>query len=204
MVISFQIGDMGKARSKPESEILHVLLSLRSMQTKGFRHKAQTLIVLFLCCLSMGFSLHPFYLSVTEIVVAPKEKSKVSAVKVSCKLFLDDAQKVLSAQHQQPVQLMQQTPEHTRMLQEYILSHLHIGFGKTQVALHGIGYEIEGDAVWCYLEGEVKQPGKQCTVFNDLLCGEYPGQNNITHFEINGQRQSNRMDCSKTQLQLNF
>lgn len=137
-------------------------------------------------------------------MVAPKEKSKGSTVKVSCKLFIDDAQKVLSAQHHQPVQLMQQTPEHSRMLQDYILSHMHIAFGKTPVPLTGIGYEIEGDAVWCYLEGEVNQPGKQCTIFNELLCGEYPGQNNITHFEINGHRQSNRMDCSRRLMQLNF
>lgn len=148
----------------------------------------------------MGAAVHPFYMSVTEMEVDRKAKK----VKVSCKLFLDDIQNELAQTTGEKVDLTTTQVKNTKLLETYIQQHLFISFGKTRIPLTAIGYELEEEAVWCYLEGPFPPGAKKVTVRTDLLCNSFPSQMNIVHWLVDNKRISNRLNCEKQAVSIDF
>ncbi|WP_207428004.1 DUF6702 family protein [Pedobacter sp. SYSU D00535] len=62
------------------------------------------------------------------------------------------------------------------------------------VKLKYLGYEIEQEAIWCYME-VVKLPKiHSIHITNDILFKEHESQVNLLHVSVGGQRKSTKLD----------
>ncbi len=170
------------------------------MQTKKNNWKALVLLLPVFICLSFNSAFHPFYISVSEIKINPSQKT----AELSCKLFTDDIQEVLHQEYKQAIHLSNITPGNQSKLEKYIQQHLKVYAGAQAITFQCIGYEIEEEAVWVYLEGKVPNTERNFSVNNTLLCEQLSGQTNIVHFTYNHTKKSSRVICPDKQFEFSF
>lgn len=170
------------------------------MQTKKNNWKALVLLLPVIICLSFNSAFHPFYISVSEIKINPSQKT----VELSCKLFTDDIQEELHQEYKQAIHLSNISPDNQSKLEKYVQQHVKIYAGAQAISLHCIGYEIEEEAVWVYLEGQVPNTSHNFSVNNTLLCESLQGQTNIVHFTYNNTKKSARVICPDKHFEFSF
>jgi hypothetical protein len=149
-------------------------------------------------------ALHPIHASVTTVDLNPKTRS----LEVACKIFADDLEEVIrittgvqlyiGSQKENPAQT-------TAKIEEYLRKHFRAeADGKPLSRWSFIGKEIEGDAVWCYLEVPNISKFKALTVSNTVLTDLHDDQTNLVNVNINGQRKSAVLRKNKTSETLDF
>lgn len=132
---------------------------------------------------------HPFYVSVSEIRIDDQKQQ----VTLSCKLFMDDLQDALYKEFKFKADLTRQNEEQDSLLELYIQKRVSINYTTHDIPLIWIGYEIEKEAVWCYFEGSIQQPGNRIEMRNKLLYDFIPKQTNIIHCYLNKRRKSYKL-----------
>lgn len=147
-------------------------------------------------------ALHPFYASVTEIAHNANKKE----LQVSCRIFADDLENTLKAQYKTSFDITR--PANRKQVEgyiaEYLSQHLTITLDGKNVPLHFIGYKIEEDAVWSFLEAENIPTPKQVQVRDNLLYERHPTQTNMVHVLVGGERKSAKLDNPKDLAVLGF
>lgn len=137
-------------------------------------------------------ALHPFYVSVTEIA---HDGSK-QELQVTCRIFTDDLENTLKAQFKTSFDITK--PANRKQVEGYIATylsqHLTLRLDGKPVTLHFLGYKVEEDAVWSFLEAENIPAPKTVEVKNDLLYERHASQINMIHVMVNGQRKSSKLD----------
>lgn len=146
--------------------------------------------------------LHPFYVSVTSIE-HNKEEQKLE---ISCRIFFDDLEDALTQKYQQRFNLIKPADALTvnRHLADYLPQHLSISINGTPCKLEYLGYEIEEDAAWCYLQTDVGSVIQNITINNSLLYPSHKQQSNILHVTINGVRKSTKLDYPKSKVSFSY
>ena len=149
-----------------------------------------------------AFSLHPYYMSVTEFEYKPAEKE----VQVACKIFTDDLEETLKKEYKRKVDILNTSgkKENEQLLNSYLQQHLRLQLDGKPVALKMIGFEQEGEAVWIYLVTNNTAAFKSAVVFNDLLYSYREDQLNIIHFKNKGERKSHRFTFPNKEVALNW
>ena len=146
--------------------------------------------------------LHPYYVSVTEIEYSHPDKE----IQVACKIFTDDFEQALKAMYHTKIDLYH--PQDKALLNKqitgYIQKHLHLKADNKTVTLNYIGYEIEGEAAWCFFSAGNILAVKNIEVFNDLLYEYKKEQVNMMHTRVNGDRKSGRLSFPDNSLQFSF
>jgi hypothetical protein len=132
---------------------------------------------------------HPFHVSVTEIRCDASQK----AVSLSCKMFTDDLQDALFRLYHQQADLHKKEEKSNALLLKYISERVQIKVGSVSTSWRLLGYEIEEEAVWCYLEAELTDFSGQVQVKNTLLYDFLPDQTNLIHFFKDGHRTSHKL-----------
>ena len=120
--------------------------------------------------------LHPFFVSVTEV----KHNDKTKNLEISCKVFFDDFEAALEKKYQTKLNILKPT-ENTQInpiIQDYLQKHLQIKINGKPVNAKYLGFEIEEDAAWCYLEIPKVNQLKRLEIRNDILfvtvlCSSY-------------------------------
>lgn len=147
--------------------------------------------------LSVGFlkpatEKHPFFVSVTEINHNAKDK----ALEVTCKIFVDDMEGALKQNYKVAVDLSDKTKEaqHNQLITAYIQNHLFLSADGKRVPLQYVGFERDGESVFCYFEGQNIASLKKMDIANSLLQDFTDKQINIIHATVNGKRQSTKLD----------
>ena len=150
----------------------------------------------FIYCQITGFLLislfalafHPFYLSVTELNYDKAQQQ----LQISCKIFTDDFEKTLRAQHKSAIDLTHPGNKvlTEKYISDYIQSHIKININKRNIAFKFIGYEIEEEAVWCYFESDKIELPSKIEITNSILYELLPDQINIVHANVNNVRKS--------------
>ena len=150
----------------------------------------------------MAFSLHPYYMSVTEFEYKPVEKE----VQVACKIFTDDLEGTLKKEYNRKVDILNASAkkENEQLLNSYLQQHLRLQLDGKPVALKMIGFEQEGEAVWIYLVTSNTAAFKSAIVFNDLLYSYREDQLNIIHFKNKGERKSHRFTFPNKEVALSW
>ncbi|PSL47622.1 hypothetical protein CLV51_102479 [Chitinophaga niastensis] len=147
-------------------------------------------------------ALHPFYASVTEITHNAGKKE----LEVSCRIFADDLENTLKAQNKTSFDITH--PANRKQVEGYIAAylsqHLAIAADGKNIPLHFIGYKIEEDAVWSFLEAENVPTPKKIQVKNDILYAQHPTQTNMIHVMVNGERKSTKLDNPKAECVVEF
>lgn len=125
---------------------------------------------------------HPFYISLTEIKYNPKEKS----LEISQKIFRDDLEKALSGLYNAKVDFLKpgNKAELDKMVKKYILENNEIQINGQKVGLNFIGYEIEDEAVWFYLEAMKVPVPVSTNVRNSVLLKDHETQQNVINFYL--------------------
>ncbi len=145
---------------------------------------------------------HPFYLSVTEI----RHNASRKTLEVSCRIFTDDLEKSLNRQYHVSLDIMK--PKDRKLvdslLAKYIGQHLHIRTDGKAAPLHYLGYRIEEDAAWCFLESAGIPVVKQLDIDNDILYAEHESQSHMIHVIVNDRRQSTKIDNPKASASFHF
>lgn len=145
-----------------------------------------------------AFSLHPYYMSVTEIEYKPAEKE----LQIACKVFTDDLEDALKKEFAKKVDIVNpaQKKENEQLLQRYLQKHLKLQLDNKAVALEFFGFEEEGEAIWIYMLAKNTAAFKSAVVFNDVLYSYRNEQINIIHFKNKGERKSFRLNYPDNQV----
>ena len=147
-------------------------------------------------------AVHPFYLSVTEI----RYNGQRQALEVSCRIFSDDLENALKKYNHVTLDIIRpkDRPAADSMVSRYIRQHLHIKADGKPLALQYLGYRIEDDATWCFLEVPALKPLKQLDLQNDILYAEHDTQSHMIHVIVQDKRQSTKLDNPKAEASFRF
>lgn len=147
-------------------------------------------------------AVHPFYMSVTEIRYNPPRKT----LEISCRIFSDDLENALKKQYNTSFDIIQpkNRPAVDSMIARYISQHLHIKADGKPLSLHYLGYRIEEDATWCFLEAAGVPGVKKLELQNDILYKEHSTQSHMIHAIVNDKRQSTKIDNPQTAAGFSF
>ncbi len=150
----------------------------------------------------LWFALHPFYISLTDMVYNPESER----IEIAQKIFWDDFEVALTNKYQEPVDFL--NPKEPERLEKLVENYL---LEKNQIFMHGkalplsyLGYEIEEDAAWFYLESEQVELANEILITNGLLIDEFPSQQNIVNFYIDRKPKSLITHKNKTEGVLEF
>jgi hypothetical protein len=148
-------------------------------------------------------TLHPIFVSVTEMNHNPKDRT----LEISCKIFTDDFETVLTKATGSKIDLM--SPKDTaltgKQISDYIGKHLLITIDGKPAKLNLIGFERELDAVWSYFEiSQVVTPPRNISVMNDLLYDNFKEQINLMHVTVGGKRKSTKLDNPDSNAAFSF
>lgn len=142
------------------------------------------------------FFLHPFYLSVTEIRHNPAHKS----LEISCRIFADDLENTLKKQSNTTFDIIK--PQNRvivdTLIARYIRQHLQISVDGHVLAPRYLGYKIEEDAAWCFLEVSGVANVKKLELKDDILYEAHETQSHMIHVIVNDKRQSTKLDNPKS------
>ena len=127
--------------------------------------------------------LHPFFITLTEVRFNPSSKK----MELAQKIFWDDLEVALSKEAGGSVDFLK--PKDKAKLESqvkaYLLKHTQVWVNGKMVPLSYVGYEVEEDAAWFYLESTATTVPKLVEVQNTLLLREFAGQQNIVHVYLN-------------------
>lgn len=155
------------------------------------------------CIILMGFSFsHPFYLSVTDLKYKASEKTMQASVKV----FVNDLETALKKINQKPIDLLhpKDTVQLNKVLATYLAKHLTFKLNSEIKLFDFIGFEIEQEAIWMYLEYNNCPSPKKVEIENSLLYDFIKEQSNILKLEVNGKNQSSKVSYPDKLLHFEF
>lgn len=152
--------------------------------------------------ITLSAGLHPFFVSVTEI----RSNAKTKTLEISCRIFYDDLERALEKNHPVQIDILQPAnrAQVDAFIQEYLKKQLQLTADGRPVDWRYLGYEIEEDAAWCYLEAPQKTPFKRLEVRNAILFEAHPTQQNMVHVTVGQQRQSTKLDNPDSRYIFNF
>jgi hypothetical protein len=146
--------------------------------------------------------LHPFHISMTEI----KYNSGKKTLEISEKIFWDDMEVELNDYSKKKINFLKPVnkEELNKLLEKYILEHIEININGKKVALNYLGYEVEEDAAWIYLEGSNVPSPKIAEIKNEVLFKSFPEQQNIINFYKEKSPKSLRLIENQIQGKITF
>ena len=125
---------------------------------------------------------HPFYFSVSAIKINAPKKS----IEISCKLFTDDLENALLQLNKNKIDLASSIKDNKVkvILFGYLSERFKIWINGIPLTLNFVGFEVENDVTWCYLEGESPlNLLNNMKLKNMLLYDFLPDQTNLVQFE---------------------
>lgn len=84
------------------------------------------------------------------------------------------------------------------LIARYIRQHLQISVDGHVLAPRYLGYRIEEDAAWCFLEVSGVTAVKKLELKDDILYEAHETQSHMIHVIVNDKRQSTKLDNPKS------
>ena len=145
---------------------------------------------------------HPFFVSLTEV----QHNEKAKRLEVSCKVFSNDLEAALEKNYRTQIDILK-PGDRARiepLIRDYLQKHFQVLVDGKPVSFQFLGYEIEEDAAWCYLEASKVNQVTRIEVKNDVLFAEHPTQTNLLHVTVKGRRQSIKLDNPESKASFSF
>lgn len=145
---------------------------------------------------------HPFHVSVIEI----NHNGADQTLEISCKLFTDDFESVLSRNYQVKADLINPSNPATMdsVVKKYLFSHLSLKVEGKPVAFNYIGFENEKEAAYGYIEVENVATVRKLDVETTIMYDQFEDQVNIIHAIVKGERKSNKLNFPDKHVAFNF
>jgi len=149
-----------------------------------------------------GAKAHPLHVSVTEINHNAADKT----LEISCKLFTDDFEKVLTKNYKTKADLVNPKGKAAmeKLVNDFVLKHLVIRADGKPAPMLYIGFEKDDDVVYSYFRVDNIGSVKKMEITNNLLHEMYTDQVNLMHIIVGGKRKSTRLDYPETKAEFNF
>lgn len=155
-----------------------------------------TKIAILSFILLMSFTLHKYYVSITEIVANEETKT----LEVSARLFINDLDDALFNSFNKRFELgtSRELAETDKYLKIYFMSHFQLKINDEWVPIRFIGKDFDGyDIVYCYFEVSYNEPITQLEIKNTSLLELFSEQENIIKLNINGLQKSLKLTKQK-------
>jgi hypothetical protein len=151
-------------------------------------------IASFFLLISLAFTTHKYYLSLTQIEYNKSQKS----LEVIINVFMDDIELAINKEY--AVNLNLTTKEELKDVDIYFNNYL------TKNLTFTINNELvkQGDLVYFYLEIAVKENPTSLEVFNTILLTYFEQQQNVVKFKNGSKRQSKILSKNSNKALLNF
>ncbi|MDD2985182.1 DUF6702 family protein [Flavobacterium sp.] len=143
------------------------------------------LIIPILVLLTIGlasFSVHKFYVSVTQIDFIPEKKR----IEVTARFFIDDLNNALENKYKAKFYLgsERETEIQKEQLKQYLSTHFSIRVNGKPKTMQFVQKEMEDDVLICYLKIIDISKINTLEVKNTLLFEVLPEQQHITHTKV--------------------
>ena len=148
------------------------------------------------------FTVHPFYISLTDMVYKADEQR----LEIAQKIFWDDLEVALSRKYKTQVDFLNTSDRILldEMVREYLLDQNKIHVNGQLISLEYLGHEVEEDAAWVYFESTNVPRPREVMVMNTILTGEFPTQPNIVNFYVDQRPKSIITTVDKPEGELRF
>jgi len=171
----------------------------KSNRENGMKKLLLTLLMAFGLLLSSNA--HPFYVSITEAKYNPASKS----FELSIKCFADDTEAAIRVQGANNFALSKKlSASELEVFKSYVLDRIEFKGDKKVFDEKFIGYEIENDVVFIYVEIKLGKKPFPMEVSNTLLLDYQESQENIMHFQKGELKESLRMNYKTRVGKLEF
>jgi hypothetical protein len=146
--------------------------------------------------------MHPFHVSTTEINHNTQDKT----LEITCRIFTDDFENILRKNYKTKVDLSDSKEKEAmdKLVSDYVIKHLQLKVNDKAVSLSYLGFEIDHEAVNCYLQIENISSVKKIEAVNSLMYDMYDDQMGIMHVTVNGNRKSTKLDYPNTAEKFEF
>ncbi len=145
---------------------------------------------------------HPFHVSTIEITHKAKNKS----LEITCRIFTDDFENVLSKQFKTKTDLYAKNKEKEMnvLIKSYIETNLKFTVDGKVAKYNYLGFENDHEATNVYLEIGNVPVFKTLTVYNGVLYDLFDDQMNILHVEKSGKRKSTKASFPEKKMSVAF
>lgn len=150
----------------------------------------------------MSFTLHKYYLSVTDVEYNAEAKS----VQLITRIFYDDLEDVLNERYDKNFILSDRSDQEEidTYLKKYLISKIKIRVNDELKKLQFVGKEYEDDYVVCYIETSRVDSITKFEIENELLIDLFPEQKNMIHTKIYKRQKSFLLTRESAKAMLNF
>ncbi|EMR02610.1 DUF6702 family protein [Cesiribacter andamanensis] len=159
------------------------------------------MMVNYLLVLLIGW-LHPLHLSVSDLVL----NAGTGNLEISHRIFLDDLEDALRAHTGEPIDLS--NPKDPEKVQQavgrYLQQHFRLSLNGKAVQPQYLGYELEQEAIWAYMEVPRVRQISTITIQNTLFFDRFTDQLNLVHVTQKGKIQSLRLDHKQPEGSMRF
>ncbi|CAN5353719.1 hypothetical protein BH10BAC1_BH10BAC1_18130 [soil metagenome] len=161
-------------------------------------------VAVFLLVVTSSFTpiMHRYYLSLTEVHINTDKHT----LDVSSKLFTDDLELELGKIANKKIDLSTSTKnkEVELLLFNYIDKNFKINVGGKLQKLEYVGFEVENDAVWCYLEVKNYKGKGTISFLNTLLYESFSEQSNLVNVTLDGESKSGKLSNPEKLLEFTY
>ena len=145
---------------------------------------------------------HPFHVSVVEIEHNATDKT----LEISCKIFTDDFETTLAKNYSAKVDLTN-PPNKAAMdslVKKYIFSHLALKVNGRAAGFTYVGFEVEKEAAYGYVEVDNVSSLSKLDITNTILYDKFDDEVNIMHVKVNGDRKSTKLNYPDKETSFSF
>ncbi|HLA52030.1 MAG TPA: DUF6702 family protein, partial [Flavitalea sp.] len=126
-------------------------------------------------------------------------------IEISCKIFTDDLEQALGKKSGHPPHIGPTRDAAVNAeIAAYLSAHLGVSFDGKKVPMKFLGYELEKEAVWSYLEGPVTRAPSSAEIDNSILFDSFDQQINLVHITVKGERKSTKLVNPESRASLKF
>jgi hypothetical protein len=164
---------------------------------------AKVQLYLFLLPVLLAFSaVHPFYLSVCDLVYHPASNT----MQISLRIFTNDLETALTKAEGKTVDLYHpaDSVKLEQLVESYVRACLKIKVNDREQAMVLHGFEREAESTWIYLSLPDCGKPQQIEIKNALLYNSFVKQSHIIQAEVEGVRKSVRVNFPDSQVRLQF
>ncbi len=133
-----------------------------------------------------GFAPHEFFVSILTI----RHTNSTSTLDLTWRITAHDIEEALSSRASLKLGSDKEHPKADSLLNRYFMEHLVLFQEDKQMAWKWVGKELDGEALYCYMQVEGVSTPNDLTVSNSLLQDVLVDQQNLVHVE--GEKMSTR------------
>lgn len=160
------------------------------------------LVLTYIFYFGMLFIKHPFHVSVCDI----NYNEDANTLEVTHKIFLDDLEEALKQEFGGKIDLLniQDHQKTDEMIIAYMDENFGIMINNEEKKTNFLGKEVEGDAMWLYLEVEKVKKLEQIRINNTILFEIFDDQINLVHVKKDRKLKSIKLTPKKNQDKIKF